>query len=202
VEVAEGLYAGLIRNVSENSPQIEILDNFKIGENIIYDDGVRGAIEGRDLYGIRNYQKASVHTENYFERGNSYRSIRIPVGLASTAWNRRPCQSRSNIQHFLARRAAGWPNSRESEGRYVVHFEHLFDQRGRLHCSLDRNRYVRREVFQKPDDSQAHRNFNAKAGFSRFAIQLRSPDLSTELSASETENCAPRDERRNCLERY
>lgn len=92
VEVAEGLYAGLVRNVSENGAQIEILDNFKIGENVVYDDGVRGAIEGRilwrkgDLYGVRNSQKVSVYTENYFERGNSYRSIRIPVSLASTAW--------------------------------------------------------------------------------------------------------------------
>lgn len=92
LEVAETLYPGLVRNVSEYGAQIEILDDFDIGENIIYDDGVRGAIEGNilwrkgDLYGIRNLQKASVYTTNYFERGNSYRSIRIPVGLASTAW--------------------------------------------------------------------------------------------------------------------
>ncbi|MBS7671585.1 PilZ domain-containing protein [Croceicoccus gelatinilyticus] len=92
LEIGECLYPGLVRNVSEYGAQIEIFGDFEDGASIIYDDGVRGAIEGHilwrkgGLYGIRNVARASVYTERYFERGNSYRSIRIPVELASTAW--------------------------------------------------------------------------------------------------------------------
>ncbi|WP_082836226.1 PilZ domain-containing protein [Croceicoccus bisphenolivorans] len=94
LEIAENLYPGLLRNISEHGAQIDVFHDLEVGDMVIYDDGVRGAIEGHvlwregDRYGIRNSEKASVYTSRYFERGNAYRSIRIPIELASTTWIR------------------------------------------------------------------------------------------------------------------